>query len=106
LQTEIASKDLEAPPSNLPIANEPGIRERLLLWQAAHPETERIVAEDDFGTPGHIRNALTRPEGGDTFDDAEDIFEGPSLPLFEKDDLVDFGTERSFLLRGDLVELR
>jgi hypothetical protein len=43
-----------------------------------------------------------------TFED--DAGEDPtyefSRPFFEKGELLDFGSDRTFLLRGDLVELR
>lgn len=51
------------------------------------------------------RELLDRDE---TFGDDVDeklVFEF-SQPFFDKGELVDFGNQRTFLLRGDLVELR
>lgn len=57
---------------------------------------------------GSVSNSVTRPNEGDELRELDDynLAEGSPLPLFEADDLVGFGSERSFLLRGDLVELR
>ncbi|KFX90272.1 hypothetical protein V490_06528 [Pseudogymnoascus sp. VKM F-3557] len=86
------------------------IRERLRLWEAENASSEApIVSFDhDHATHGQVSNLYTRPVEGDRIREIDDGQqpEDPPLPLFEGDDLVGFGSQRSFLLRGDLVELR
>lgn len=86
------------------------IRERLRRWEA---ENASVVApevsfDNDDAEHGQVVNLYTRPVEGDRIRENGDGQqpEDPPLPLFEGDDLVGFGSERSFLLRGDLVELR
>lgn len=64
--------------------------------------------DQDNAKHGQVANLYTRPVEGDLLREIDDgqQLEDPPLPLFEGDDLVGFGSDRSFLLRGDLVELR
>lgn len=64
--------------------------------------------DQDDAKHGQVTNLYTRPVEGDLIREIDDgqQLEDPPLPLFEGDDLVGFGSDRSFLLRGDLVELR
>lgn len=85
------------------------IRERLRRWEAENvTDVPSAPIDQDHGKPGHITNLYTRPMEGDLIREVEDgqQLEDSPQPLFERDDLVEFGSERSFLLRGDLVEIR
>lgn len=87
------------------------IRESLRVWEAENSDSKaHDVLKNEFTKAiqeGQVSNALTRPMDADAFDcfDGEDISFG-NQPLFEIGDLLDFGDQRSFFLRGDLVELR
>lgn len=78
-------------------------------WQAENlAEATNVIHEQDYGKNGHVSNSLTRPIEGDEIREIDDghLPEEPPHALFEADDLASFGSERSFLMRGDLVELR
>lgn len=87
------------------------IRERLRRWEAKNVSEVPVPGasfDQDHAKHGEVINLYTRPVEGDLIREVDDgqQAEDPPLPLFEGDDLVGFGSERSFLLRGDLVELR
>jgi hypothetical protein len=85
------------------------IRRRLQHWEIENP-THPILdshSQDLLKTTA-FRSTLLQPEDSRTF--GEDIDENGTSetpqPLFEGAELVDFGKQRTFLRRGDLVELR
>jgi hypothetical protein len=88
------------------------IRDRLRLWEAenvARGGNAFVVHErGDLAPDGTFGNAGMRILDSQHYRTEEETLElaQSSLPLFETEDLVGFGNERSFLLQGDLVELR
>ena len=57
---------------------------------------------------GVTQNTLTRPQHGDlqvASDDADTLDDDVPSLVFDRDDFVDVGNKRAFLLTGDLVEL-
>jgi hypothetical protein len=76
----------------------------LRLWEIEHP-VEKISNSASENLPSGI--SLVAPDDGDIFD--EGVVENGSdnsFQSFEMGEPVDFGNQRPFLLRGDLVELR
>lgn len=85
------------------------IRERLRRWEAEHlAGVQSISLDPDHAGSGQVSNALTRPFEGDEIQESDmgDQLDELPFPLFEADDLVGFGNQRSHLVPGDLVELR
>jgi hypothetical protein len=85
-------------------------RERLRKWEAENAASyvlPRANAADSI-RPGDVVNNLTRPQGGE-FQVAPDEVQTEDgsgrAPVFDRDELVDVGNNRTFLLPGDLVEL-
>lgn len=85
------------------------IRQRLRKWELENASAFVPILEPvDHSKPGVIRNTLTRPQDGEyrvAPDDADALGEGMPLLIFDRDELVDVGNKRAFLLTGDLVEL-
>lgn len=69
---------------------------------------QSVLISQDYAESGQVANVFTRPFEGDEIreSDEEDQLDELPFPLFEADDLVSFGSQRSHLVRGDLVELR
>lgn len=90
----------------------PSIRDRLRLWEAENLARGRnafvIHERGDLAPDGTFGNAGMRILDSQHYRTEDETLEQAqsSLPLFETEDLVGFGNERSFLLQGDLVELR
>ncbi|KAI9785592.1 MAG: hypothetical protein M1835_003315 [Candelina submexicana] len=86
------------------------IIERLRLWQEQHQSdpVEMFAELPDSGKPGEVQNLLTRPSVGDHLNDAiatcsdDDL---NSMKTLNDGQLIDPGSDRPFLQRGDLVEL-
>ncbi|KFZ18490.1 hypothetical protein V502_04084 [Pseudogymnoascus sp. VKM F-4520 (FW-2644)] len=111
LEASAGSVDNALPFPKVPQPPEIPIRERLRRWEAEN--ISEVLAPDvsfdqDHAKHGQVNNLYTRPIEGDRIREIDDgqQLEDPPQPLFEGGDLVGFGSERSFLLRGDLVELR
>lgn len=105
------SVDNALPFPKVPQPPEIPIRERLRRWEAENISealAPSVSFDQDHAKHGQVNNLYTRPIEGDRIREIDDgqQLEDPPLPLFEGGDLVGFGSERSFLLRGDLVELR
>ena len=89
--------------------SKPNIRERLWLWE----EENKILSipfQDPFTPkfrPGEVVNSSFRGNAEFILEpDATDTGDIDRLgPVFDKDELVDVGSSRTFLLPGDLVEL-
>lgn len=85
------------------------IRRRLRRWEIENP-THPILNSHSQDQPKTtaFRSTLLQPEDNRIF--GEDVDENGTSetpqPLFEGAELVDFGKQRTFLRRGDLVELR
>ncbi|OBT67593.1 hypothetical protein VE03_03744 [Pseudogymnoascus sp. 23342-1-I1] len=108
---EAGSVDNALPFPQVPQPPKLPIRERLRRWEAEHISevpVPNVSFDQDNAKHGQVTNLYTRPVEGDLIREVDDgqQLEDPPLPLFEGDDLVGFGSDRSFLLRGDLVELR
>jgi len=88
---------------------ETDIRKRLRQWEIENAglyiPLEMIY--ENKGVLGGVMNSSTGQSGMDleTSDD-ERIDLEDNASVFEQDDLVDVGAKRTFLLPGDLVELR
>lgn len=111
LEASAASVDNALPFPKVPQPPKLPIRERLRRWEAENISEVPVLNvsfDQDHAKHGEVTNLYTRPVEGDQIREVDDgqQLEDPPLPLFEGGDLVGFGSERSFLLRGDLVELR
>lgn len=74
------------------------VRERLRLWTKNRSGTETPLP---LLSTSRAQALAEAEDLGDRFEAEEDM----ETPLFDQDGLVDIGNSRSFLLRGDLVEL-
>lgn len=87
-----------------PGAKEPNIRERLRVWEAEY----RAQQSSDFQyepLPSEI--ALARHDQAEIFDEgAECEFEDIPYPTYDRGGIMDLDSQRPYLLRGDMVELR
>ncbi|OBT59470.1 hypothetical protein VE04_00279 [Pseudogymnoascus sp. 24MN13] len=111
LEASAVSVDNALPFPKVPQPPKLPIRERLRRWEAENISEVPVLNvsfDQDHAKHGEVTNLYTRPVEGDQIREVDDgqQLEDPPLPLFEGGDLVGFGSERSFLLRGDLVELR
>jgi hypothetical protein len=93
----------ESPPDR------PNIRERLRQWQVENPANHfqppeffnALQAED-------VVNTMTRPNTNDfrvETDDEDARDDSLRQPMFDEHGLIDVGSNRKFLLPGDLVDL-
>lgn len=87
-----------------PEVREPNIRERLHIWETEY----RAQRSSDFQyelLPSEI--ALARHDQAELFDEgAEHEFEDIPYPIYDRGEVVDVDSQRPYLLRGDMVELR
>jgi hypothetical protein len=96
------------PPSALS-PSKPNIRERLRLWEEEN-KISSVPFQDPFTPkfrPGEVVNSSFRGNAEFILEpDAVDTGDTDRLgPVFDKNELVDVGSSRTFLLPGDLVEL-
>ncbi|TVY36079.1 Mitochondrial protein cyt-4 [Lachnellula occidentalis] len=96
------------PSPTLPI--DTNIRERLRKWEIANAESLTPFGywgkEVGVGV-GDVTNGTRNHDAlADIDRDTESIDEEKYAQVFERDELVDIGVNRTFLLPGDLVELR
>lgn len=85
------------------------IRSRLRHWEVENPTHPILDSHDqDLLKTAAFQSTLLQPEDNRTFGEDVDENGTPETPqtLFEGAELVDFGKQRTFLRRGDLVELR
>lgn len=95
------------PFSTLPI--ETDIRQRLRQWEIENAGSyiPLEMINETKGILGGVLNSSTSQSGIDlesNNDESRD--EDDTASVFEQDELVDVGTKRTFLIPGDLVELR
>ncbi|KAI9736932.1 MAG: hypothetical protein M1818_005983 [Claussenomyces sp. TS43310] len=112
-QSQPSIADLE--PSNVVLdthetvhLEEQGIRERLRRWEIENVDRSLPTIEQvDVSKKGGVSNSYSRITTSETIVEVAEEFDTEGFaPLFEKGELVDFGDQRSFLVRGDMVELR
>jgi hypothetical protein len=99
----------EPPPSEIP-STSPSLRDRLRQWELEHAANYVMSPEPklDRLKKGDVVNDTTRPQVGRfEVEGDENDFEDPSVPapIFDRGEMVDVGSKRTFLLPGDLVEL-
>ena len=87
----------------------PNIRRRLRQWQIENP-IKKFQPSEFYNTfqAENVVNTITRPNTNDfrvetDEEDARDDSLG--LPMFDEHGLIDVGSNRKFLLPGDLVDL-
>jgi hypothetical protein len=81
------------------------IRNRLRLWRLSNSDKQLQIPK--IGNPRYERiyNQL-RPSTDSALLDSQPTDNDSTQPIYKMGELVDFGDSRTFLLRGDLVELR
>jgi hypothetical protein len=85
-------------------------RDRLRKWEIEHA-AEYVMApvpKESNIRQGEVLNNVTRPQPGDfRLEGDEDEYEDGNVhaPIFDRGEMVDVGSKRTFLLPGDLVEL-
>jgi hypothetical protein len=89
---------------------ESGFRQRLRQWEKEHAEAYVMTPapKESNLRRGDVLNNTTRPQPGlFQIEGEEDDFEDFNMakPIFDRGELVDVGSKRTFLLPGDLVEL-
>ena len=85
------------------------IRRRLRHWEIENSGRPILDSHNqEFSRTVSFRSTLLQPEDNRTFgeDLDDDVSNDPAQTIFEGGELVDFGKQRTFLRRGDLVELR
>lgn len=100
----------EPPPPEIPSTGS-SIRDRLRKWELEHAADYVMAQAPKEGTirKGDVVNSTTRPQLGffEVEADEEDDFEDAKMAtaIFDRGEMVDVGSKRTFLLPGDLVEL-
>jgi hypothetical protein len=95
------------PFQTLPI--ETNIRKQLREWEIENSGSyipAPTLRKEDGGLGGVTNSSRNQNEMVDIDRDMEKIDEDNYTQVFERDELVDVGVKRTFLLPGDLVELR
>jgi hypothetical protein len=81
------------------------MRERLRLWKPSNLSNDLQFSEMNNLRDRRIYDQL-RPSTDSEVLDNQPIDRDSTQAIYGKGELVDFGGSRTFLLRGDLVELR
>jgi hypothetical protein len=106
-QSTIPDASEPVPFPTIPIESD--IRKRLRQWEIENRGTyvPLETINETKGIFGGVLNSSTGQAGMDLeSNNDERADEEDNASVFEQDELVDVGTKRTFLLPGDLVELR
>jgi len=75
------------------------------VWESENSKPNYLPTINDYARPGATENYVTRPPDGDKFVSPDEGTISSDLPIFDRDELLDVGDRRGFLLPGDLVEI-